>query len=375
MATLMVTPFTPRATNGRGLRTVCLVRAIARFDDVDVAYVEFDGQDPAEELYEDAHVALERLESTRGLNRAVTYAQARKAGVPKGFARGVSPELVQRFRTSASYDRVVADGPTAGAAALLLARAPHVIYNAQNLESSFRSTLSDNQSGTPRELEEFERSLLRSASESWLPTGRDMAGAERLSPEASLRYVPNVIDVEGIRPVRPQGRNRVLFIADHTYEPNRNAARFLLDEVMPLLWRTTPEATLVLVGRGIEQGASDPRIDVLGFVDDVEDAYRSADCAVVPLLQGGGSPLKLIEAMAYGLPIVASTIAVRGIDGAVAGTHFVLADDASATSAALESTLRGENDHLGAAARALVSQRYSIESLAELVRDRRSDRT
>ena len=52
-------------------------------------------------------------------------------------------------------------------------------------------------------------------------------------------------------------------------------------------------------------------METLGFVEDLRDAYAGARCAVVPLLQGGGTPLKLIEALAYGLPVIATPRAAR----------------------------------------------------------------
>ena len=63
-----------------------------------------------------------------------------------------------------------------------------------------------------------------------------------------------------------------------------------------------------------EPPSSDPRVEALGFVDDLASVYASARCAVVPLLQGGGTPLKLIEALAYGLPVIATPRAVAGLE-------------------------------------------------------------
>lgn len=372
MATLIVTPFTPRTTNGRGLRTVGLTRALSRCDDVEVAYVEFDGREPAASLVDEPRVRLRRLDRTPRPGRILAYGRARRAGVPAGFARGVSPELVACLRDTGTYDRVVADGPIAAAAGILLARSRSIIYNAHNVESSFRTALSGHHTyGSTAQLERFERALFDEAVETWLPTERDVGVARGLAPAARLRRVPNVVDVAAIRPVERPGASRALFVADLTYEPNLNAARFLVGEVMPRLWRVTPTATLSIVGRGSEAlERTDDRVATFGFVDRLEDAYRSADCAVVPLLEGGGSPLKLIEALAYGLPVVATTIAVRGIDGAVAGTNVVVADDAASLADALRVTLEGGNDHVAVAGRALAEEAYSIDSLVRILSDR-----
>jgi glycosyltransferase involved in cell wall biosynthesis len=370
MTTLLVTPFTPRSGSGRGLRTVGVVRALARSDDVVVRYIEFDGRSPDATLVSDTHVELIRLHASRGLRRAVSYGRARISGIPLGFARGVSAELVATGLDAHEYDRVVADGPTAAAALILIGGIDGVIYNAHNFESGFRATLSDarREYGTPERLRAFERRLLIGASETWLPTQKDVREAQLLAPAAPFRYVPNVVDVSAIEAVSPVVSDRVLFVADFRYEPNVNAARFLVDEVMPAFWAIAPAAKLTLTGRGLElPGLTDPRIDVLGFVPDLKEEYARAACVVVPLLQGGGSPLKMIEAMAYGLPVVATPVAAVGLQEARPGVHFLEADNAVGLASALASACSGECGGVGQAGRALAESTYSIDALAKLI--------
>ena len=70
-----------------------------------------------------------------------------------------------------------------------------------------------------------------------------------------------------------------------------------------------------MAGRGYDAPAgADPRLSVLGFVDSLQPLYERAACALVPLLSGGGSPLKFIEALAHGLPVVATPRAAAGLD-------------------------------------------------------------
>src|SRR5205814_1023815 len=133
----------------------------------------------------------------------------------------------------------------------------------------------------------------------------------------------NVVDVSAIAPVTsPPRQRRALLVADFGWPPNREGALFLQESVMPLVWRKLPDAKLMFVGKGLEQGfASDERVEARGFVDDLATAYGAADCAIVPLLTGGGSPLKFVEALAYGLPVVATPHAAAGLD-ARAGEHY-----------------------------------------------------
>jgi glycosyltransferase involved in cell wall biosynthesis len=196
----------------------------------------------------------------------------------------------------------------------------------------------------------------------------DMAGASALCPGARLRCVPNVIDVAAITPVAPLTReHRAIFVASFYYEPNRNGLRFLLEEVFPRVWAELPDARLRVVGTGLQQPpSSDPRVEAVGFVDELSAAYASARCAVVPLLQGGGSPLKLIEALAYGLPVLATERAAAGLD-VRDGEHLQLADGGEAFAAALIRMLRDGAPELGRRGRELAAERYSIEALSSLL--------
>ena len=126
---------------------------------------------------------------------------------------------------------------------------------------------------------------------------------------------------------------------------------------------------LRLVGAGLEQPPSDdPRVEALGFVEDLADAYADVSAVVVPLLQGGGTPLKFVEALAYGLPVVATPRAAAGL-AVRDGEHCLLAEGADAYRAGADraccaTVLPGLGEH----GRALAAERYSIEALAELLR-------
>jgi len=291
--------------------------------------------------------------------------------VPAGFARGISPELVDRASALASAEdrgRVIADGPIAAAALRRLAARRAVIYNAHNLESAFRGDLASASRRHVHLLQRFERAVLSRASEAWMVSEPDLEGARALCPSAKLRYAPNVVDVAAIVPVAAcVGERRALFVASFSYEPNRNGLRFLLDEVFPLVWAQLPDARLALVGAGLESAPSeDPRVETLGFVEDLAGAYASASCVVVPLLDGGGTPLKLIEALAYGLPVVATPRATSGL-ALRDGEHCLIAGDAPAFAAALVRVLSQGAPELARNGRELVERRYSIETLSSLL--------
>jgi glycosyltransferase involved in cell wall biosynthesis len=370
---LLVATHTPALGSGRALRTYGLARALALNGGLELLYARFGADAPDAAFRAIPGIELHEVVPSRGARRLLAYGAARTSGVPDAFARGVSPELARAARRLAGAPergRVIADGPTAAAALAGLARARPVIYNAHNLESGFRHDLDASGLGSRRALRAFERRLLAGAAESWMVSEADLLAARELCPQARLRYVPNVVDVAAITPVSPSaGQRRAVFVANFAYQPNRNGLRFLLDDVFPLVWRELPDARLALVGGGLERPTSeDARVETLGFVTDLaHDAYAHASCALAPLLQGGGTPLKLIEALAYGLPVIATPRAVAGLE-VRDGEHCLIAESSGEFAAAIVTLLRGEGPpELGWRGRELAAKRYSIEALGRIL--------
>jgi glycosyltransferase involved in cell wall biosynthesis len=366
MTDLFVTAFMPSLSSGRGIRTYGVTAALARHRAVEVAYVPFGGGRVASEYDALANVTTSEVQVSRGLRRGIFYLRARQRGVPSSLARGVSPELLRKARTAPSDVRVIADGPVVAGALLPLARSGsrELVYLAHNFESGFRT-----QWGAG-DLEAFERIVLQSFSESWMATRSDLSAAIDLGGEGiKARYVPNVIDVSRIKAIRQSGQGRVLFIGDFTYEPNREGLAFLAKEVMPLVWERRPEVRVSAVGRGLPAALADSRIETPGFVEDLRTAYLASDAVAVPLLHGGGSPVKFVEGLAYGLPVVATHHAARLLEDGVAGTHFLTAGSASEFADALELMIsdRARAAALGDAGRELADRSYSIDALAKLL--------
>lgn len=363
MPDLIVTSVTPNLRTGRGVRTYGVTAALAEHGHVEVAYAVFDWPTPAPEYEALSNVTFRPFDVSRGTARALEYARTRLRGVPGGFARGVSPELARAGEGQPAEVRVIADGPTVAAALLPLARRRPVVYLAHNLESSFRS----DRAGV---LKRFERGLLRTFSESWMATRADQRGAIELAGEpARTRYVPNVVDVAAIEPVRQVGGERAVFVGDFTYPFNREGLAFLAEQILPRIWERRPKLRLAVVGRGAEDLVLDERIEIRGFLADLRSAYAGADLAVVPLLRGGGSPLKFVEALAFGLPVVATDHAVHLLEDGEPGRHFLSANGPQEFADAMERLLNEPalGARIAAAGRELVERSYSTEALARLL--------
>jgi glycosyltransferase involved in cell wall biosynthesis len=368
MRTVIATSFTPTLDSGRARRTHGIVRALATQGPVELVYGAFGAEGPDRAFERIEGLTLHRVERPGALERLPAYARARLRRIPEDFARGIWPGVARKTAELCDGDegaRVVAEGPVAAAALLPLAARRPAAYDAHNLESAFRHRLDDVRMSRAG-LERFERLLLKTFAESWMVSPVDMEGAAALVPGANLRLVPNVVDVAAIEPVPPRvDERKVLFVADLSYEPNRSGLRFLLEQAMPRVWERAGDVELVVAGKGsegIETGGE--RVRPRGFVPDLRALYLEAGCVAVPLLEGGGSPLKFVEALAYRVPVAATPRAAAGLE-VRAGEHYAEGGtDGESFAAALLAALEPDRgNRLAVAGRELAEREYSIEAL------------
>ena len=142
----------------------------------------------------------------------------------------------------------------------------------------------------------------------------------RLLGDPRVRVLPNAYDRQG----GPVGRTIVdgppsyLFVGFFGYPPNIDAARWLVDEVWPLVRRLDGRATLRIVGRGLRAGALPEAAGVVlvGEVESMDDELRHADVALAPLAVASGTRVKILEAWAHGIPVVATDKGAEGLDRA-----------------------------------------------------------
>jgi len=170
-------------------------------------------------------------------------------------------------------------------------------------------------------------------------------------------------------PRRDDGHT-VLFVGSFGYLPNRDGISWFIDAVWPLVHAARPAARLRIVGRDLPdsvKGSGGQRnIEPVGAVDDLAPDYASASIAIAPLRAGGGTRIKLIEAAAFGVPIVSTRLAARGLSFGTAESLW-LADTAEAFAAAMVDALDHpeERQRRSARALALVGHHHQRSRLVE----------
>ncbi len=201
------------------------------------------------------------------------------------------------------------------------------------------------------------------------PDAGSVAARYRLSRVVTLA---NAVRLPPTQPPPPPGDGRLLLVGNMTYEPNLEAARLLVEHVLPIVARTHPGTTVDLVGphAGGLSAAASHRVHVHGMVEDLDPFYDRADIVVAPLIHGGGTRIKVLEAFAHRRPLVATRLAVAGL--AVRDGHDVLLGD-SPPELALALTALLDDPSLGArladnAART-VAAHYVQNVVAPLVRE------
>lgn len=273
------------------------------------------------------------------------------------------------------------------AAPLIRAGLP-VIYNAENVESELTRRLAPlaltrmsraRFKLDARKFRWFEASLARRAALVTAVSERDAAQIRKLAPGARIEVVPSGADVRGV-PFIDHRENRgdvLIFVGTLGYLPNRDAVSWLVNRILPLVRSSRPRLTARLVGSSVPislQAIHGDGVEVIGLVPDVRPELGAADLFVAPLRAGAGTRLKLLEAFAAGIPVVATSIAAEGLD-AVDGIHLEIADDERAFADAIVRMLDdpARRAAMAGAARFLVENRYDWavigEQLESLLRD------
>jgi glycosyltransferase involved in cell wall biosynthesis len=247
------------------------------------------------------------------------------------------------------------------------------ILDLHNIESVLHARCAAAGNGSPALAHRAFQNICRNLEEKWLPrftyllaaSESDAEPLRTISPGSNVLVYPNAIP---LAPAPPRLEEDVIvFSGNLEYHPNISAVRYFRQEIWPELRARWPGLVWRLIGKnpqavaGIVSG--DPRIELRGAVADAIPELARAKVAIVPVLAGSGTRVKIIEAWAAGVPVVSTPLGAEGLP-ARAGEHLLLADGAAGFRDAVSSLLASPalRDRIGRAGRYLFEREFTWEA-------------
>jgi sugar transferase (PEP-CTERM/EpsH1 system associated) len=221
-------------------------------------------------------------------------------------------------------------------------------------------------------MESAERRYLRKADQVLTVSENDREVFARFLDPRKLTVIPTGADTEFFQPSSGETEtpNSLVFTGSMDWLPNEDGILYFADEIFPLIRRHVPDVTLSIVGRKPSRRVKDlasrvPNIQVTGWVEDVRPYLAKGAVCIVPLRIGGGTRLKIFEAMSMAKAVVSTSIGAEGLP-VKNGEHILLADDPASFA---ETTLQllgnaSQRAQIGHAARQLVEENYSWSTVS-----------
>ncbi|PSB24807.1 glycosyltransferase [Stenomitos frigidus] len=215
-----------------------------------------------------------------------------------------------------------------------------------------------------------ERQAIRLAKQTYVCSQHDEEYLTRQGL-ADVVSIPNAVTMPRPQPLTAEPT--LMLLGAYHYYPNINAANFLIENVFPIVRQQLPEARLIIAGKQPENirtyRSNPPGVEFTGFVDDLDALYCRSRVVCCPILSGGGTRVKLVEAAAYGKPIVSTRIGAEGLvfkDG----QDFVQRDEPQAFAAACVALLQNDDrcGRLGASARVTAIKHYDRANIVHSIR-------
>jgi sugar transferase (PEP-CTERM/EpsH1 system associated) len=223
-----------------------------------------------------------------------------------------------------------------------------------------------------RKMEGAERRYLRLADLVLTVSGTDRdAFASLLDPE-KLTVIPTGVDVDYFQPTPgEEPENSLVFTGSMDWLPNEDAIFYFADAILPLIKHRFPDVSLKVVGRNPSRklqalAGSEKSIELTGWVKDIRPFLVRAAVCIVPLRIGGGTRLKIFEAMAMGKAVVSTSVGAEGL-AVQSGENILLADTPNDFAESVIALLTNpkRRQQLGTAARTMVQENYSWTRVAE----------
>ncbi|HZC07710.1 MAG TPA: glycosyltransferase [Ktedonobacterales bacterium] len=380
MNLLVVMRATPTPTTGANMRNLALLRALSQVSSVSLLII---ADDAARELQE-AHaihgmVTKLRVVSATRPNLKRFY---QLAGVLLGrsstvwrYTSSAARAALREMLAADTYDAIYFEGIVVTGIAPQVG--PRLIIDEHNLEWELLERSAQQASSSLRRLhDQREAAALRRVELATLgradlvivTSERERVALEKLLPGRRVVVVTNGVDIARFAPGSPQDElpGRVVFTGSMDYHPNEQAALFFAEQCWPVIHRARPDATWYVVGANppasVWRLGELPGVTVTGSVPETRSYLAQAQVTIAPLLVGGGTRLKILEALAIGKTMVSTSIGYEGLR-LVPDEHLLVADGVEAFAQAViraldDAALRAR---LGAAGREAVVSQYSWE--------------
>jgi polysaccharide biosynthesis protein PslH len=223
-----------------------------------------------------------------------------------------------------------------------------------------------------RKLKHFEARACGQAGHVVTVSELDAQQLRELSPGARVTSVPNGVDTEfftaGEQPHRP---NSLVFVGGFTWFPNLDAIRYFCDEVLPLVTKVVPDLMLTVIGKQpdsavVDEIARHPNVRLTGQVDDIRPYVDEAAAYVVPLRIGGGTRLKILDALSMSKAIVSTSVGCEGLN-VTDGQSILVADTPQAMARTIIDIFQQPElaQRIGRAGRALVEREYDWRAVGK----------
>jgi glycosyltransferase involved in cell wall biosynthesis len=263
-------------------------------------------------------VRLQLIPGTRHAPWAPSRLRAAARGVPLRLSRLDDPETTASVRNAVDSTVLSIVSTTFTASLIDPGLLEKVVLDAHNIEWRVNQQLAARSDAfarrvaygtTTRWMKRFETKLARSVAGVWAVSDDEAEWFAEVG--ARVWTVPNGVELPTLVEPAPD-THRVLFVGSLNSVFNREGLEWFFKQVWPTLAARVPDARLQIAGAGPKLGLP-AGVEQLGFVEELEPVYAQAQLCVAPLLSGAGTRLKVLESMAHGRPVVATSIGAEGL--------------------------------------------------------------